>query len=101
MIFVLIALSLSAEPSPLNEKVVEFTRSKVGQKVGDGECTALALEALRHAGARLPGQGQESWGEEVTSLNAVGPGDILQFEDAVFVGRRLRAGGALVKWTVT
>jgi hypothetical protein len=83
------------EPTALNDKIVEFARSKLGQRVGDGECTALALEALRYAGATPRGSGRR-WGEELPSIRDARPGDILQFENAVFVRRRLRSDGALV-----
>ena len=99
MLLALVFIGLSREPTPVNDLVVDFARSKLGQKVGSGECTDLAVEALRHAGAKLPGRGQASWGEEVDDLKDARPGDILQFEDAVFVRRRLRKDGA--RLTVT
>jgi hypothetical protein len=80
---------------PLNAKVVDFARSRIGQRVGDGECSALAIEALRYAGAALEGS-ERGWGEELPSVRDARPGDILQFEDAVFVRRRRRPDGALV-----
>jgi hypothetical protein len=91
-IFLLIA-TLGLDP--LNEKVVEFARSRLGQRVGVGECSALATEALRYAGAAPRGSGRR-WGEELPSVREARPGDILQFEDAMFVRRRLRPDGALV-----
>jgi hypothetical protein len=90
-LFIIATLGLD----PLNEKVVEFARSRLGQRVGDGECSALATEALRYAGATPRGHGRR-WGEELPSVREARPGDILQFEDAVFVRRRLRPDGALV-----
>jgi hypothetical protein len=95
----LLAIGLLAEPLPLNEQVVAFARSKLGQRVGNGECTTLVAAALRHAGARLPGRGQGAWGRELKSLGEAQPGDILQFEDAIFVRRRVREDGALVTLT--
>ena len=97
---ILISLAYGAdlradEPTVLNEKVVEFARSKLGQRVGDGECSALAAEALRYAGAAPRGQASR-WGEELPSAREARPGDVLQFEDAVFVRRRMRPDGALV-----
>jgi hypothetical protein len=91
ILFIIAALGLD----PLNEKVVEFARSRSGQRVGDGECSALATEALKYADA-TPGRTGRRWGEELPSVKAAQPGDILQFEDAVFVRRRLRPDGALV-----
>jgi hypothetical protein len=86
------------EPTPLNERVVEFARSRMGQRVGDGQCSTLVAEALRNAGARPTGRGR-SWGKELPSLRDAHPGDILQFEDAVFLRRRVRPDGALVTLT--
>jgi hypothetical protein len=104
--FALIAIGFSAEPTPLHDKVVAFARSRLGEKVGSGECTALAIEALRFAGAKLPGRGDASqeawaWGDELKSLRDARPGDILQFENAVFVRRRLRNDGAIETLTFT
>jgi hypothetical protein len=99
MLFALVFIGLHRGPTPVNDLVVDFARSKLGQKVGSGECTALAREALRHAGAKPPGRGLASWGEEVDDLKDARPGDILQFENAVFVRRRLREDGARVTLT--
>jgi hypothetical protein len=98
VLLALVMIGLGAEPTDLNSKVVAFARSKVGQKVGAGECSDLAIAALRAAGGRLPGRGA-GWGEERPSLNDARPGDVLQFENAVFVRRRLRPDGALVTLT--
>ena len=89
-------LGLAEGSDALNTKVVAFARSKLGQTVGDGDCAALAAEALRAAGARRRGR---SWGEERASLKDAQAGDILQFEDAVFVRRRVREDGAVVTLT--
>jgi hypothetical protein len=74
-------------------------KDTVRQGVGSGECTALATEALRYAGARLPGQAQASWGNELEDARGRPAGDIIQFEDAVFVRRRVRDDGAMVTLT--
>ena len=84
-----------ADPSALNTRVVEFARSKIGQKVGDGECSALAAEALRAAGAKVS-RGSTGWGEPLPSLKDARPGDILQFENAVFVHTEFTPEGALL-----
>lgn len=96
----LVALWLTGE-APAPEKVVAFARSKLGQKVGDGECTALAAEALRHAGIRPRRFRGGSWGEEVAALRDVRPGDILQFEDAVFVRHLALDNGGILTTTTT
>jgi hypothetical protein len=94
----LMALALAPGPPDVGEKVVAFARSKIGQSVGDGDCAALAAEALRHAGARRQGR---AWGEEVPSLKDARPGDILQLENTVFVRTRARPGGAVETLTYT
>lgn len=98
VLLVVSALFLDAEPAPLNERVVEFARSRLGQRVGDGDCSALAREALRYAGARPTGKGR-SWGEELSSIRDAKLGDILQFENAIFVRRQVREDGALLTLT--
>jgi hypothetical protein len=72
--------------------------------VGDGECFALADQALRHAGARsasyygeITDDGDYVWGDPV-ELKEVVPGDILQFRDfdidtITETKRKLQGGG--------
>ena len=83
----------------LGDDIVAYVRSKLGQKVGNGECTALAVEALRHCDARRPDTVQGIWGDEVKLLRDLQPGDILQFEDVVFVKQHMRGDGALLTLT--
>lgn len=74
-------------------------------KVGNGQCTSLAVEALAAAGARgmgrdFPKRGDYVWGEQVAlleydhravagleSLTKVKPGHIIQFRNARLAGR--------------
>jgi hypothetical protein len=98
MILILAALICTSDNS-LNEKVVEFARSKVGQQVGNGQCTALANEALKHSGATRRRTTDAVWGDELKSLRDVMPGDILQFEDVVFVSKRMQDDGAILTQT--
>jgi hypothetical protein len=98
MILLLVALICGSDGS-LNDKVVEFARSKLGQQVGNGQCTALAAEALRHSGGSRRGARQGVWGDELESLQDAKPGDILQFEDVVFVGRRRQDDGSILTQT--
>src|SRR5262245_22560105 len=81
-------------PPDLNAQVLAFARSKMGEKVGNGECSSLATAALREAGARVrPGPDGIAWGEPREVIENARPGDILQFADATFVHReRLRNG---------
>ena len=79
----LVALWGLGPDTTLGDDVVAYARSKLGQKVGNGECTALAVEAIRHCDARQPDPVQGIWGDEVKLLRDLQPGDILQFEDAI------------------
>ena len=69
------------------ESVVSFASRSLGQRVGDGECFALADRALRNAGAKSAAafgpvvpDGDYVWGSEVSLAN-LRPGDIIQFRD--------------------
>jgi hypothetical protein len=88
--------------SSLNEKVLEFARSKMGEVVGDGECTSLVHAAYRSAGAkrfRRSDRDQDLvWGERLESLQDARPGDVLQFRDAVFKGRKTYRNGTYKYW---
>lgn len=99
----LLAISLFGTDPPdsddLNARVLEFARSQLGKKVGNGDCGALASIALRESGGRWVKPGP-IWGERVDTLDEARPGDILQFEDAVFQGREVR-GTAIRTWTRT
>src|SRR5688572_29468842 len=71
----------------IGSQVVRFSRQRMGQRVGDGECFALADRALRHAGARsaddygtIVPDADYVWGALV-SLADVRPGDVVQFRD--------------------
>ena len=72
---------------PLNQKVLEFARDRLGEKVADGQCLSLAVEPLRYAGAKrcpFDPSGDYVWGRPVASFKEALPGDILQFRNAVF-----------------
>jgi hypothetical protein len=98
MVAILVVLLCGIE-APIGDEIAAFARSKVGQKVGNGECTSLAVAALRHCGAQRPDPIQGIWGEEVKSLRDLQPGDVLQFENAVFRKQQYRADGALLTLT--
>ena len=86
---------------PLNARVLAFAREKLGEKVLDGQCTSLARAALRSAGARrfpFEGGGDFAWGEPVPSFREALPGDVLQFRDAVFEGKRWITKRKWVSW---
>lgn len=102
-----------AESLPLNEKVLAFAMSKLGEQVGNGECWTLANDAVLAAGGRsspaykdFPDRGDYVWGELVYGVTAkdgkqsdnptagkkMAPGDIVQFRDARFEGARPGGG---------
>ncbi len=85
----------------LSAQVLSFAEGKSGQRVGDGECFALADQALKKAGAKsAPDFGQITdeadykWGSQV-SLVDVKPGDIVQFSGYEFTRREENEDG---KW---
>ncbi len=95
-----LVLVMLAGPGPsLGDDIAAYARSKLGQKVGNGECTSLAVEALRHCGARRPDAARGVWGQPLSSLRDVQPGDILQLDGAVFVKQRARDGGGVITTT--
>lgn len=111
MRFILIVPMLAAalRPGPpagpaipeLNRKVLEFAEGRLGRKVNNGQCTMFAYEALASAGARrFPWEpsGDYVWGEPVASFKETLPGDILQFRDAVYKGRRNLTPRRWVSW---
>ena len=71
----------------LGAHIVAFAASKSGQRVGDGQCFALADQALRSLGARsaadfgtVTADADYKWGSPV-ALADVQPGDIVQFRN--------------------
>ena len=87
------------------EKVLEFCRAQKGKEIGTGECTDLAAEALKAAGAKqlgsfkdFPREGDYVWGKSVglwlikggkakddlSEGMTIEPGDIIQYRDATF-----------------
>ena len=59
--------------------------------LGSVERISLAVEALRYAGAKrypFDSSGDFVWGRPVASFQEALPGDILQFRNAVFQGKR-------------
>jgi hypothetical protein len=100
------------EMNPINEKVVEFARKKLGEQVGNGECWTLADEAVKFAGAKSspaypndPNKSDYVWGSleyaaevkdgkltETGAAKKVRPGHIVQFRDTKFAGRRADGG---------
>ena len=67
----------------LNAKVVAYAGGHLHQKVGSGQCWDLVDSALRAAGADTSGDAAYVFGRPV-GLDAVAPGDCLQFEGVSF-----------------
>lgn len=73
--------------APVAPQVVGYARNHHGQRVGDGECFALADRALSSAGAKsaadfgtVAPDVDYVWGTS-TALGDLRPGDIIQFRD--------------------
>src|SRR5262245_54829855 len=71
----------------LGEQVVSFARRRRGHQVGDGQCFALADQALRGANARsaadygtVTRDADYQWGTSVSRTD-LQPGDVIQFRD--------------------
>jgi hypothetical protein len=96
----------TASADAVGDKVVKFCKDNLGKKVG--ECSHLAVEALKAAGAKTtadfddsPNQGDYVWGKlafvrEVKERKSsernvdglkVQPGDVIQLRDAKFRGK--------------
>jgi hypothetical protein len=76
----------------LNDSVLAFALAALGTQVGDGGCWALADQALQAAGADTSGDFSCIFGSSI-GLDAVIPGDILQFEGVHFEGPDPVIGG--------
>jgi hypothetical protein len=93
----------------LNDQLLQFCRSKIGKKIGRGQCTDLVQEGIRAIGAQTnlpdsPRRGDYVWGVLVCVLEVKGKtlsliagklspkeakpkaGDVLQFRDVVISG---------------
>src|SRR5688572_2579090 len=107
----MLASPIAAAPAPqvtLSEKVVSFCQQREGEQVGNGQCAALATEALRFAGAKgrgpdHPAKGDYTWGQQIFFLEVsarerkidgkpadIQAGDIIQFRDTRWVSKRGR-----------
>ena len=68
---------------PLNADILEFCEANLGKQVGDGECAALAGDAINLVHAQKPPNNGKwyVWGRELKPGQPVLPGDIVQLED--------------------
>jgi hypothetical protein len=83
-----------ADLPKLNAAVLAFAESKIGEKVGNGQCWTLAAEALKSAGAKHANG--YTFGKKLDKDAEILPGDIFQFTSAKFSGIK-----GNYKWTVT
>ncbi len=106
-------LKASRSLSALNQQIYNYAISKLGQKVGDGECAYLAYEALKLSKAKtLESLGQTGpnadyvWGKLVVSLTPgnrsaakIMPGDIIQFRNVSTYKKITNPDGSWRAWT--
>ena len=100
----------AAPPPAFGQRVLDFARQHVSQRVGDGECFALADEALRNASAgsasdfgRVGAHTDYHWSSRRVSAADAQPGDIVQFRRYVIttVTRTVNADGSSREFTET
>jgi hypothetical protein len=78
-------LSLEANTPQLNQQVVEFVRQRIGQMIGNGECSTAADEALKSLKAKQ--LGLYHWGRQLGEQEAWLPGDIVNLYSAKFANK--------------
>ena len=73
---------------PLNNQVLAFCKAQMNQKVGSGQCTALAEAALLSAGCKTTADfgvtGNDAdyvWGTRIFKFKNIMAGDIIQFRN--------------------
>jgi hypothetical protein len=76
------AFAPKAARTEINRAVVDYARSVVGQHVGNGQCTELAIAALQVAGAQA--NHGYVWGRRLSGYRDLQPGDIIQMQKATF-----------------
>jgi len=85
LFFLLSSFKLHDTIPPLNQKIVTYVNSVIGQQVGRGECWDLASAALDYSGAYLDRRTQKTiyiFGKKLNpERDIIYPGDIIQFED--------------------
>jgi hypothetical protein len=82
-----------SECQPLNTQILSYAKSKIGKKVGRGECWDLAQAALDHHGASW--KRPLAFGRNLGSDESPIPGDIIQFKNAVVKWKRGNAWGTM------
>jgi len=89
----------------LGDKVVAQAKRRAGQRVGDGECFALADQSLKAAGAQsaedfgtITPDADYAWGTQTTVAD-VRPGDIIQFRDYRYDRKITVTTDSETRWT--
>ena len=70
--------------SAVNEKIIEFAKTNLNQKIDQGECWDLAFRALENAGAKTPtgsGASLYKWSSQKVSMSEAQVGDIIQYKN--------------------
>lgn len=84
LISVGIYLSSPAQTNTTAEKILEFSKNKLGKKVESGECWDLASSALNYANANW--KPLYDFGDKFDyKKQEIKPGDILQFTNVKFI----------------
>lgn len=87
----------AANTPPANRRMITWIEQQMGKKIGRGECTDLATEALKQVGATV--LGGYVWGKELPAGTTPLPGDVIQLEDAQ-IGTRTTVHHTVVVWEV-
>lgn len=79
-LFISLAVAAQCDSvSPLNLKIVELTKAKMGKKVMRGECWDLAKYVLNEA--KCNWDGGYVYGAELKKSACLMPGDVIQFKN--------------------
>ena len=79
-LFISVAVAAQCDSvSPLNLKIVELSKAKMGKKVLRGECWDLAKYVLDETNSKW--DGSYVFGEELKKSACLMPGDIIQFKN--------------------
>jgi hypothetical protein len=94
--------TVSAPPPPaLGQRVLQFAKDNLDQQVGDGQCFALADQALHSVGAAsaadfgpVHAHTDYKWSSQRVNTSDAQPGDIIQFRNFSFKKRNDNADGS-------
>lgn len=77
-----LSIAAAADAAVLGDRIVEQARSRLGRKVGGGQCSDLVFDVYQAAGAS-----PFDHSEARADLADARPGDVLDFQGAEFRGR--------------